>query len=75
MGMTRSVFLKYVGELSASNQNQALNALVFVYKKRLKIPRHKFDFKHARFGKNLQLFTESCEIGYQRVEYKQMRFL
>ncbi len=38
---------------SASTQNQALNALVFLHKKVLKIPLDDFDFKHARVGKRL----------------------
>ena len=36
-GMKRSVFLDHVRKVSASTQNQALNALVFLYKKVLKI--------------------------------------
>ncbi len=38
-------------KVSASTQNQALNALVFLYKKVLKIPLDNFDFKLARIGK------------------------
>ncbi len=47
-------FLTYLAvekSVSSSTQNQALNALVFVYKKVLKIPLDGFDFKHARIGK------------------------
>ena len=40
-------------KVSASTQNQALNALVFLYKKVLKIQLDDFDFKHARIGKRL----------------------
>jgi integrase len=49
-------FLTYLAvdrKVSASTQNQALNALVFLYKKVLKIPLDAFDFKHARIGKRL----------------------
>ncbi len=40
-------------KVSASTQNQALNALVFLYKKVLKIPLDNFDFKYTRIGKRL----------------------
>jgi integron integrase len=40
-------------KVSASTQNQALNALVFLYRKVLKIPLDDFDFKHSRIGKRL----------------------
>jgi integron integrase len=40
-------------KVSASTQNQALNALVFLYKKVLKIPLHNLDFKCARIGNRL----------------------
>ena len=40
-------------KVSASTQNQALNALVFLYKKVLKIPLEDFEFKPARIGKRL----------------------
>ena len=49
-------FLTYLAverKVSASTQNQALNALVFLHKKVLKIPLDDFDFKHARIGKRL----------------------
>ena len=39
--------------VSASTQNQALNALVFLYKKVLKIPLEDFEFRQARIGKRL----------------------
>ncbi|MCK5137432.1 MAG: integron integrase [Bacteroidales bacterium] len=45
--------LAVVRKVSASTQNQALNALVFLYKKVLKIPLEDFEFKHARIGKRL----------------------
>lgn len=49
-------FLTYLAvetKVSASTQNQALNALVFLHKKVLKNPLDDFDFKHARIGKRL----------------------
>ena len=49
-------FLTYLAidrKVSASTQNQALNALVFLYKKVTKIPHDAFDFKHASIGKRL----------------------
>lgn len=39
--------------VAASTQNQALNALVFLYKKVLKIPLDNFDFQNARRGKSI----------------------
>jgi integrase len=49
-------FLTYLAvdrKVSASTQNQALNALVFLYKKVMIISLDAFDFKHARIGKRL----------------------
>jgi len=49
-------FLTYLAvarKVSASTQNQALNALVFLYKKVLKDPLDNFRFEHARIGKRL----------------------
>ena len=49
-------FLTYLAvhrKVSASTQNQALNALAFLYKKVLMIPLVDFDFEHARVGKRL----------------------
>ena len=49
-------FLPYLAvekKVSASTQNQALNALVFLYKTVLKIPLDDLDFKHVRIGKRL----------------------
>ena len=40
-------------KVSASTQNQALNALVFLYRKVLKIPLHDLDFRQARIGRRL----------------------
>ncbi len=49
-------------KVSASTQNQALNALVFLYKKVLKIPLDNLDFKYARIGKRM---LESRCKGYR----------
>lgn len=49
-------FLTYLSverKVSASTQNQALNALVYLYKRVLKIPLENFDFRPARIGKRL----------------------
>ncbi len=40
-------------KVSALTQNQALNALVFLYKKVLKIPLDNLDFKYAHIGKRI----------------------
>jgi len=64
LGMKRSVFLDHVRKVSASTQNQALNALVFLYKKVLKIPLDNFDFKHARIGKRLPVVLSRDETDY-----------
>ncbi|MCK5342981.1 MAG: phage integrase N-terminal SAM-like domain-containing protein, partial [Candidatus Heimdallarchaeota archaeon] len=48
-------------KVSASTQNQALNALVFLYKKVLKIPLGNFDFKNARIGKRLPMVLSRDE--------------
>jgi len=55
-GKEISDFLTYLAverRVSASTQNQALNALVFLYKQVLKIPLDHFDFKPARIGTRL----------------------
>lgn len=52
-------------KVSASTQNQALNALVFMYKKVLKIPIDDFDFKQARVGKRLPVVL--CREEIQKV--------
>jgi len=52
-------------KVSASTQNQALNALVFLYKKVIKIPLDNFDFKRARIGKRLPVVLSRDET--QRV--------
>jgi len=48
-------------KVSASTQNQALNALVFLYKKVLKIPLDNFDFRPARIGKRLPVVLSRDE--------------
>jgi integrase len=45
----------------ASTQNQALNALVFLYKKVLKIPLDNLDFKRASIGKRLPVVLSRDE--------------
>lgn len=49
-------FLTYLAverKVSASTQNQALNALAFLYRSVLKIPLDRFDFRPGRIGKRL----------------------
>lgn len=55
--------LAVVGKVSASTQNQALNALVFLYKKVLKVPLDDFDFTPSRVGKRLPVVLSRDEIG------------
>lgn len=57
-------FLTYLAverKVSASTQNQALNALVFLYKKVIKIPLANVDFKRARIGKRLPVVLSRDE--------------
>jgi len=49
-------------KVSASTQNQALNALVFLYKKVLKIPLYNFNFRPARIGKRVPVVLNRDEI-------------
>jgi integron integrase len=63
-GQEIAKFLTYLAvdrKVSASTQNQALNALVFLYKKVLKNPLDAFDFKHARIGKRLPVVFSRAE--------------
>jgi len=63
-GKEIAAFLTYLAmerKVSASTQNQALNALVFLYKKVLKIPMYNFDFKRARIGKRLPIVLSRDE--------------
>jgi len=55
-------YLAVVRKVTASTQNQALNALAFLYKKVMKIPLGKFDFKHARIGKRLPVVLSRDEV-------------
>ncbi len=51
-----AAFLTYLAterKVSASTQNQALNALVFLYKRVLKIPLGHIDFQNAKKGKRI----------------------
>ncbi len=57
-------FLSYLAverEVSASTQNQALNALVFLYKKVLKISLDNFEFTCAHIGKRLPVVLSRDE--------------
>jgi integron integrase len=57
-------FLTYLAvdrKVSASTQNQALNAIVFLYKKVLRISLDAFDFKQARSGKRLPVVFSRIE--------------
>jgi integron integrase len=58
-------FLHYLAKerkLSASTQNQALNALVFMYRKVLCIPLDDFDCKHIKVGKCLPVVLSPEEV-------------
>jgi integron integrase len=48
-------------KVSASTQNQALNALVFLYKKVLKIPPGDLEFRNARIGRRLPVVLSRDE--------------
>jgi integron integrase len=49
-------------KVSASTQNQALNAIIFLYRRVLGIPLDVFDFEHARIGKRLPVVFSRDEI-------------
>jgi len=58
-------FLSYLAvqrKVSASTQNQALNALVFLYRKVLKISLDHFEFRPARIGKRLPVVLSREEV-------------
>ena len=60
-----AAFLTYLAvqrKVSASTQNQALNALVFLYKKVLEIPLQDIGFKNARTGKRLPVVLSREEV-------------
>jgi integron integrase len=65
--------------VSASTQNQALNALVFLYKSVLKVPLDPIDFQYARRGKRIPVvFTREealCVISSLEGEYHLMASL
>jgi len=48
-------------KVSASTQSQALNALIFLYRKVLMIPLDNFDFKRAKIGKRLPVVLSRDE--------------
>lgn len=50
-------------KVSASTQNQALNALVFLYRKVLYVPLDNFDFKPARIGRRLPVVLSREETN------------
>lgn len=50
-------------KVSPSTQNQALNALVFLYKKVLKIQLHDLDFKNSRIEKHLPVIFSREEVN------------
>jgi integron integrase len=54
-------YLAVVRKVSASTQNQALNALAFLYKRVLKIPLEDIDFTHANIGKRLPVVLSRDE--------------
>jgi integrase len=64
-GKEISEFLTYLAvdiKVSASTQNQALNALVFLYTKVIKTSLDAFDFKHVRIGKRLPVVFSRNEV-------------
>ena len=67
------------GNVAASTQNQALNALTFLYRRVLKIPLDAFDFKHARIGKRIPVVFSRDEtqavLSNLRGEYHLMASL
>ena len=48
-------------KVSASTQNQALNALVFLFREVLNVPLDNFDFKRAKIGKRLPVVLSRDE--------------
>jgi len=65
--------LAVVRKVSASTQNQALNALTFLYKQVLKIPLDHFEFRRARIGKRLPVVL-SREETYKVISHLQGEF-
>ena len=63
-------FLAVEREVSASTQNQALNALVFLYKEVLKISLNNFSFKHSKVGKRVPVVLSRNEVKKILAEMK-----
>ncbi len=60
-----AAFLSYLAvnrKVTASTQNQALNALAFLYRQVLKIPLGSFDFHKTRVGKRLPVVLSRDEV-------------
>jgi len=55
-------FLAVEREVAASTQNQALNAIVFLYKEVLKIQLDDFSFKYSRIGKRVPVVLSRNEV-------------
>lgn len=58
-------FLTYLAagrKVSASTQNQALNALIFLYKKVLQVPLVAFDFNRAKIGRRIPVVLSRDEV-------------
>ena len=55
-------FLAVERKVSASTQNQALNALVFLYKEVLKIQLKNFSFKYSKVGKRVPVVLSRNEV-------------
>jgi len=55
-------FLAVERKVSAATQNQALNAIVFLYKAVLKIPLTNFSFKHAKVGRRIPVVLSRNEV-------------
>jgi integron integrase len=49
-------------KVTASTQNQALNALVFLYKRVIRIPLETIEFQHAKIGKRLPVVFSRDEV-------------
>ena len=64
-GKEIAAFLSYLAverKVSASTQNQALNALVFLYRKVLEMPLEDLSFNKARTGKRLPVVLSRNEV-------------
>ncbi len=55
-------FLAVDRKVAASTQNQALNAIVFLYKELLNIPLKDFYFKHSKSGKRIPVVHSPNEV-------------